>query len=221
MLEALAVVAGKRFDVLDLGCGTGSLSERILRRFPRARSVLVDHDPVLLAIGRTGLGEQRGRLTWVDADLRRPDWFMSLPRRRFHVAVSTTALHWLTAPELARLYARVAHLLPHGGWFLDGDHIAFPADSSHFRQASRSVARHRAARIRLSDVGWDAWWRAVLRDPRLAAEAELHRIRYPHAHSETVSPDLEGHIRLLRRAGFCEVHLIWARWENRVLAAVR
>lgn len=221
ILETLAVVAGNRFDVLDLGCGTGSLSERIVRRFPRARSVAVDHDPVLLAIGHKGLGDMNGRLTWVDADLRQPDWYRRLPRRRFHAAVSTTALHWLTPEELSAVYARVARLLPRGGWFLDGDHIAYPSTSPRFLRASRLVRRRRARSVRIRGVGWGSWWRTVLRDPRLAAEAKLHRLRYPRPHSEVESPDLDGHIRRLRTAGFREVHLIWTRWENRVLAAVR
>lgn len=221
ILETLGVVAGNRFDVLDIGCGTGSLSERILRRFPRARSVAVDHDPVLLTIGEIGLGERDGRLTWVDADLRQSDWYRRLPRRRFDAVVSTTALHWLTGAELSRTYARVARLLRPGGWFLNGDQIAYPPDSSHFHRASRGVGRRRAALVRLKGVTWNAWWRAVLRDPRLSVEAELHHLRYPHPHSETPTPDLEGHLRRLRKAGFREVHLIWTRWENRVLAAVR
>jgi trans-aconitate methyltransferase len=53
MLDALRVGVGTPFRFLDLGTGTGSLTERILRRFPSARGVAVDFDPVLLReIGR-------------------------------------------------------------------------------------------------------------------------------------------------------------------------
>lgn len=221
MLEALRVAAGTRFRVLDLGCGTGSLSERILRRFPRARSVAVDHDPVLLRVGRVGLGSLGGRLTWVDADLRRPDWPGHLPPGRFDAAVSTTALHWFTAPELEGLYARVAGLLRTGGCFLNGDRIAWPPSSPGLSAWGRSVLRARGRSAGVRGARWNQWWRDVLRDPRLSEEARLHRLRYPHAHSRTPTPDLAGHVRLLKKVGFREVELIWTRWENRVLAARR
>jgi len=221
MLEALGAAVGSRFRVLDLGCGTGSLSERILRKYPKARSVAIDHDPVLLKIGRTGLGNFGGRLTWVDVDLRRPEWTTQLPVRRFDAAVSTTVLHWLTGSQLSRLYREVAGVLRPGGWLLNGDQVEYSMDSEQFRRLSRSVHRAFDSSGRAPGETWDAWWRSVLADPRLAAEAELHRIRYPHAHTDTPTPDLAGHVRRLKAAGFREVDLVWSHWDNRILAALR
>ena len=221
MLEAIEVLVGRRFRVLDLGCGTGSTSERILRRFPVARSVAVDFDPVLLRIGERGLGSLGGRLTWVDADLRQSTWTRRLPVRRFDLAVSTTALHWFTSGQLRRLHGQIARLLRPTGWFLNGDRIAYPSRLPRFRDAAHAASRWGLPRARGTGEGWDAWWKAALSDPRLAAEAVLHRIRYPHAHGGTRTLDLEGSVRSLRRAGFREIGFVWARWDNRVLAAMR
>jgi Methyltransferase domain len=71
MLDAVEAVAGPVPRVLDLAGGTGSLSLRVLRRFPQARTTLVDVDPVLLAIARASLDE---RSVVARADLRTPDW---------------------------------------------------------------------------------------------------------------------------------------------------
>ncbi len=221
MLDAIEVLVGRRFRALDLGCGTGSTSERILRRFPAARSVAIDYDPVLLRIGRSGLGTLGGRLTWVDADLRTGGWPRRLPVRRFDVAVSTTALHWFSPAQLGELYRRVARLLRPGGWFLNGDRISYPPGARHVRDGARSARRLSRQRNPRPGETWDAWWSAVLDDPRLAAEAELHRRRYPRAHGGTPTLDLDGHLRALRRAGFREIELIWTHWDNRVLAAMR
>jgi SAM-dependent methyltransferase len=48
--------------VLDLGCGPGSLSVRLLDRIPAATVVAVDADPLLLTLGRAAYGERGGRL---------------------------------------------------------------------------------------------------------------------------------------------------------------
>ena len=58
--------------VVDLACGPGAISGRLLERFPRARCVGVDFDPALLALGQGALGDLEGRLRWVEADLRDP-----------------------------------------------------------------------------------------------------------------------------------------------------
>ncbi len=218
---SLGLALGSRFRVLDLGCGTGSLSERILAEYPHARAVALDYDPVLLALGRKGLGAVGGRLTWVEADLRRAGWERALPAGRFDAVVSSTALHWLTARELAQVYRTLARRLRPGGLFLDGDWIAFGGASLRFRAIARRAGRHSRAPGTGRGESWNEWWRAVLRDPHLAAEAKLHRSRFPHAHSTVQTPDLPGHRRLLRRAGFREVEVVWSYWQNRILGAVR
>ncbi|HUZ70188.1 MAG TPA: class I SAM-dependent methyltransferase, partial [Candidatus Saccharimonadales bacterium] len=66
MVDALAAFAGREPRVLDLGCGPGSLSARVLHRLPGATVDAVDADPVLLAIGRGALAGNT-TLTFVDA----------------------------------------------------------------------------------------------------------------------------------------------------------
>src|SRR5215469_1504856 len=92
--------------VVDLGCGPGSLAVRLLTRLPEATVVAVDADPVTLSLGRAAYGDVPG-LRFLDADLRVPGWEASLgldPAQQVDAVVSTTALHWLTAPELRQLY---------------------------------------------------------------------------------------------------------------------
>ena len=224
ILDALARSQGSRFRALDLGCGTGSLSERVLARFPRAEIVAVDFDPITVRLGRTVLGDAGGRLTWVDADLRRARWEAALPRGRFDAAVSTTALHWLTGPELACLYRTLAHLLRRGGIFLNDDGFAYAPGSRRLTRMARVAPAHLgsdAAHPPPMGESWPEWWRAALHEPRLAREAALHRTRFPRVHERVPTPDLEGHQRRLRRAGFREVEVVWGSWRNRVLAAIR
>ena len=219
--EALGLVRGRRLRELDLGCGTGSLAERILARFPRAEVVALDYDPIVLAIGRTALGNVGGRLEWVEADLRRSNWEAALPSGRFDAVVSSTALHWLRAPELGRVLEVVRRRLRPNGLFLNADWIAFGPGAPTLTQWGRRLRPKVRAAPRGRGESWSEWWRAVLRDPHLRDEARLHRERFPRAHGRITPPDLPGFLGRLRRVGFREVELIWTVWQDRVVAAVR
>jgi SAM-dependent methyltransferase len=221
MLAAIAAVVGRRPRVLDLGCGTGSLSERVLRRFPAARVVAVDYDPVTLTLGRVALGTVRGRLRWIETDLNDPSWVRALPRGRFDAAVSSTALHWLEPAALRRLYRQLGSLVRPGGIFLNADVTLFHRSSRRLRRVAKAL-RHREFLARTGPgESWSEWWHAVARDPALEAPMREHRRRFPRGHTRTRPTDLAGHQAALRRAGFREVEVVWSAWEDRVLAAVR
>ena len=70
--DVLNELLPESFVALDLACGPGSISQRLLDRFPAATAIAVDIDPVLLAIGRGALGTVDARLRWVQADLESP-----------------------------------------------------------------------------------------------------------------------------------------------------
>lgn len=223
MTEILAAARPARFRALDIGCGTGSLSERVLRRCPEARVVAIDHDPVLLAIGRNGLGTLGGRLTWVDADLRVRGWDRSLPRGRFDAAVSTTALHWLRPFELRRFYQELARRLRPRAIFLNGDSLpARPGSRSRLARLAGEI-RHRRGEDRAQPNArpWSEWWREVSRVPGVATEWAEHERRYPHAHGNEPASGLALHRRALFAAGFGEVGVLWQDLDNRVLVAIR
>lgn len=60
MFDVLAELLPPSFVALDLACGPGSVSQRLLARFADARAIAVDMDPVMLAIGRGALGTFSG-----------------------------------------------------------------------------------------------------------------------------------------------------------------
>jgi len=222
MLDVLAATQPARFTALDLGCGPGPLSVRLLRRFPRARAVAIDHDPVVLAVGRGAWGSFGGRLRWVDADLGRPGWAKELPVRRCDAAVSTTALHWLTDRALGRFYRELARALRPGGVFLNGDRLPWGSDRPDLARLAEQVRRVRTRGAKLDDewAGWRAWWAAAEADPALGSlfpERERRQSQHPQ-HGDA---RLSTHLRALRRAGFRRADVLWRDLENCVLYARR
>lgn len=139
MATVLAQLLPPDFVVLDLCCGPGSLSQRLLAYFPQARAVAVDLDPVLLALGQGALGTLDGRLRWVDADLCDPTWVAQVGESQVDAVVSTTALHWLPTPDLVRVYHEVAKLLRPGGVFLNGDNMKFSPQLPSLQKIAKAV----------------------------------------------------------------------------------
>ena len=222
MLDVLAATVPKRFTVLDLGSGPGSLSVRILRRFPGARVVAVDYDPVTRRIGEGALGSMGGRLQWVDAKLGAPGWTARLPAKKFDAAVSTTALHWLEEDDLRRLYRDLGRLLRPGGVFLNGDHLPWGSEARGLAKLAEKVRKVRFRGVRLDHewAAWTDWWKDAEKIPALQpyfAEQKRRSAKHPR-HGDTT---LAVHEEALKRAGFREVAVLWQDVTNRILYARR
>jgi SAM-dependent methyltransferase len=206
---------GHAGTVLDLGCGPGSLSGRLAARLPGSRIVGLDGDPLLLALAQARYGST---VEFVDADLTAPTWPDLVPDV-LDAAVSTTALHWLSPEQLARLYRILATLLRPGGVFVDGDHrgLGDPA----LDELAGHVREARAARAGVTDrEDWTTWWDAAGNDPALTELAGQRAQRAVAHHPDTRLPVAEQ-VRLLRAAGFGSAGPIWQSGDDFVLVAVR
>jgi len=223
MLDVLGALLPASFVALDLACGPGSISERLLARFPEARVVALDLDPVLLALGRGALGTVAGRLRWVEADLSRPRWLEALGEARVDAVLSTTALHWLSAKHLVHLYQQLATLLPEGGIFLNGDHMAFSPPHASFQRAANAIKERRHANAFTEQGGedWARWWNALEQEPGTAELFAERARRFPSRDPERLRPNHALHEAALLNAGFREVGTIWQNLDNRVLMAIR
>ncbi|MGI5486256.1 class I SAM-dependent methyltransferase [Microtetraspora malaysiensis] len=225
LIDAVEVGMGRPDPlVIDLGCGPGSLSARLLRRLPWATVVAVDTDPLLLSLGEAGYGKTTG-LRFVSADLRTPGWSERLGLDRpADAAVSTTALHWLPEEHLRAMYAELAGVLRPGALFLNGDHLNSDETTPTLARLERAVHQNEERRVfgdeRPED--WRQWWDAVLADPALAEAGEARRRSAAAvAHEGSESALLSQHVNALRDAGFGEIGTLWQRGNDRLLCAVR
>jgi SAM-dependent methyltransferase len=223
MFDVLEALLPARFVALDLACGPGSVSQRLLARFPQARCVALDYDPVLLQLGHQVLQDQQGRLRWVEADLRDPSWPELLGEDQVDAVLSTTALHWLPPPALVELYRQLGRLVRPGGVVLNGDHLGYAPHLPSLRALVAWAEARQAERAGNEQAGetWRDWWQALQAEPGLEALfAERERRFMDRTHEET--PTLaELHEAALRNGGFREVGVIWQHLDNRVVLAVR
>ncbi|MFC9119291.1 class I SAM-dependent methyltransferase [Streptomyces sp. NPDC057067] len=219
MLDMVEAVVGPEPRVLDLACGTGSITDRLLARFPGATSTGVDLDPALLAIAR-GTFEGDGRATFVTADLKDPAWTERLPHTSYDAVLTATALHWLHSEPLATLYGQVAGVVRDGGVFMNADHMI---DTATPRINAAERARRHAAMDRAKAAGavdWREWWDLMAKDPVLA-EPTAERFAIYGEHADGDMPSADWHARTLREAGFGEARAVWASPSDTMVLALK
>jgi SAM-dependent methyltransferase len=219
IVDAVRIHCGESPRVLDLGAGPGSLAARLVRALPGASVVAVERDPVVLEVGRHAL-EAETRIRFVERDLADPG-LVDLGSG-FDAAVSTTALHWLDRPQLGRLYRSLGAMLRPRGLFLNGDHLQ-PRERSAIDHLATAIGEGRAVPDRdlPPEQTWDGWWEAIEADPGLASAVARRRVLgFEHPHHPD-QPSLEDHELALTEAGFSCVGILWQRFDDRVLAAMR
>jgi ubiquinone/menaquinone biosynthesis C-methylase UbiE len=89
-LKRVRLFPGER--VLDVGCGTGVLLERILDRYPNSHLTGIDLSPAMVAQARRRL-PQRVTLAVVDAEA------LPFPTHGFDTVVSVSSFHFWPAPK--------------------------------------------------------------------------------------------------------------------------
>ncbi|AYN39475.1 class I SAM-dependent methyltransferase [Streptomyces dangxiongensis] len=219
MLDMVEALVGTAPRVLDLACGTGSITARLLQRFPEATSTGVDLDPALLAIAHgTFEGDDRVRL--VTADLSDPDWPARLPYDSYDAVLTATALHWLHSEPLTALYGQVAELVRDGGVLMNADHMV--DDSTARINAAERAQRHARMDQARQDgtLDWAEWWRLAAADPVLA-EPTARRFAIYGEHADGDTPSAAWHARVLREKGFAEVRPVWCSPSDTLLLALK
>lgn len=97
--------------VLDAGCGSGRVTERLAERLPRGRVIALDGSPSMIDQARRRLAPFGERIAYVVADLGRP---LPLgPLAPVDAILSTATFHWV--PDHDALFANLAAVLRPGG----------------------------------------------------------------------------------------------------------
>jgi len=95
--------------VMDAGCGTGRVTERVVERLPRGRVVAVDGSSAMVEQARIRLAPFGDRVEYLVADLARP-----IPvDPPVDAILSTATFHWILDHEV--LFANLAAVLRAGG----------------------------------------------------------------------------------------------------------
>jgi trans-aconitate 2-methyltransferase len=141
--EVLARLAGIAADasVLDVGCGTGLVTEALLGLVPEGRVLALDASSAMVALAHARLGDRAE--VWcqsvLDLDLQEP----------VDAIVSTATLHWV--PDHDLLFSRLARALRPGGVL--EIQCGGEGNIDRVREAIREAARELAPEL----VDWSPW----------------------------------------------------------------
>jgi SAM-dependent methyltransferase len=185
---------------LDLGAGTGAMSELVLAAQPSSQAVLVDFSEPMLERASVSLAAYAGRWQVVRGDLCDPAWHEALPAGRYDAVLSGLAIHHLPSERKRALFAEALELLEPGGMFVNMDYVTIggPLTGLFDEQMLANAVRHE------QDQG----------GTRSAQEVDCE--------DDDDRPDsAEDQLRWLRDAGFeqAEVHFKWA--EAAVFGAIK
>jgi SAM-dependent methyltransferase len=176
---------------LDVGCGSGAMSELVLSSQPGSEGVLVDFSEPMLERATGQLAAYGARWRAVRGDLNDPAWREQLPTGRYDAIISGLAIHHLPPERKRTLFAELLALLEPGGMFVNMDYVAIDGPLRGLFDEEMHAAAVRAER----------------------ESGGTHSEHDLDLEDDDDRPDtVEDQLRWLRDAGFeqVEVHFKWA-----------
>ena len=128
MLEVISrCLPSTSLRILELGCGTGELSLKILKRFPNAQVIALDYSPRMLQFAQDKITASGYQKRWVGTQADFGDWANNPEKlnigSEFDACVSSLAIHHLQDEMKLKLFSRIAASLTQDGCFWNGDPI--------------------------------------------------------------------------------------------------
>ena len=128
LMADTAAAFGDRATLLDLGCGTGYVAHKLLRKHPGVRVTGVDLSAEALAGARENLAGLDGEFTGIEGNLETPR-AITLPVSTYSMVCSCLTFHDLDDAQKQDVIGWVSERLEPGGLFLIYDRLrlAVPA----------------------------------------------------------------------------------------------
>lgn len=168
--------------VLDLGCGTGTVTQTLKEQFKNAKVTCLDLAANMIEMAKLKLQDYNGIEYTVG------DFYEYNFTEKYDVIVSSLALHHLATDEdKKRFYKKIYEALTHGGVFLNADAVL-------------------ASNKQLQEV-YTAKWKEFMN--LSIGMKEIEEKWVPAAETEDHPVKITDHLDWLRKIGFKDVDIIW------------
>lgn len=196
MVEAIVAAIpfdrSARLEVIDLGCGTGTVAQAVLAAFPHAHLTCLDLAEKMVAVAQTKLRHHRN-VSYITGNFENFEG-------RYDVVLSSLALHHLqTDEDKRRFYRRVYENLASGGAFYNADLVL--ASSAALQQVYLQK------------------WRAFMK--RAISEEEIDTKWIPKYLDEDRPAKLLDQLSWLVEIGFAYVDVLWKHYNFAVYGGLK
>lgn len=197
MLNAIAhCIPPTAQRILELGCGTGELSLKILHRFPSAQIVALDYSPRMLQFAKHKIESAGYAARWTPIEADFGNWTNEPERFNigtgFDAVVSSLAIHHLTNEMKLKLFQRIRDSLNRRGVFWNADPI--------LPESPAIAAVYQAVREE-----WAAFSGTTLTEIRAKIGKSTPQ---GYSHPDQLAT-LDNHLQMLKTAGFDPVAVPW------------
>lgn len=170
----------KMLDVIDLGCGTGTLSLKIKEYFPNAQITCMDMTKNMLELAKIKLSE------YEEIEYILENFYTFNFNKKYDLVISSFALHHLiTAEDKRKFYQKIYNSLKEGGCFYNLDILIGPNDEIQNFYMKK--------------------WEEFLSQYLSEKEVDKNFERY---YEEDSPESIMNHLRWLEEAGFKDVDVI-------------
>jgi tRNA (cmo5U34)-methyltransferase len=206
MLDVLAsCISSTNHRILELGCGTGELSLKVLQRYPSAEIVALDYSRRMLDFARAKIELAGYAARWTGIEMDFGEWansaFSLVDDRRlekvgidanFNACISSLAIHHLEDEMKLKLFQRIHESLNHDGCFWNADPML--AESPAMKEIDRAAREE-----------WAANQGETLAEIRANVGTS---IAYGYSNPDRLAT-LAAHLEMLAKAGFQTVAVPW------------
>ncbi len=179
-------------EVLDLGAGTGLLTQFVYEQYPHARYTLADISDEMLKVAR----ERFQGLS--DFFYLECDYAEGLPQGQYDLICSGLSIHHLTHPEKKKLYQNIYQSLEPGGCFLTLDQFI--------------------CRDRLINELYDKWWFDYIDQSGIKPEDKSAWLKRKELDIENSA---EETVEWLKEAGFQRVECLYRFMKFSVILCMK
>ncbi|MFC4388937.1 class I SAM-dependent methyltransferase [Gracilibacillus marinus] len=123
MLQVIDHFTDNPTKIMDLGCGNGFLAEILLKRYPEASAILLDHSLPMVEAAREHMSVYEERCEIIHGDFSHSIQDYAEPNS-VNCIVSGFAIHHLPHDRKKKLYQSIHNLLSEGGIFINIEHVA-------------------------------------------------------------------------------------------------
>jgi tRNA (cmo5U34)-methyltransferase len=176
--------------ILDLGAGTGLLTENIFNKYSRGYFTLIDISEEMLDIARKRF-KYNLNFKYILGDYLKADFGDS-----FDIIVSSLSIHHLEDNDKRVIYSKVYELLNDDGIFLNADQVLAPSTENEY-------------------IYQENWWEKIEMGTLNPDEKDVIIDRMKHDKPAT----LENNIIWLKNSGFTNVDVFYKYYNFCVLYA--